>query len=140
MRLLFRGIMFCVGFGVMLALELLLVFLFESISGRRMIPIGLGWVLFPVSLGLAAAASTERLQGLLTRNRALQNKLVRQIAVIVAAWVVGCFAVYYVMKPYGNYVSRDDWRNFMGWLLIPPSGLVFIAIGFQWARGKGPSR
>jgi hypothetical protein len=94
--------------------------------------------LAPISTDLVAAASTERLQELLARSSVLQNRLVRQMAVIVVAWILGCFAVYYLMKPYGNYVSRDDWRNFMGWLLIPPCGLAFIAIGFRWARGKGP--
>jgi hypothetical protein len=140
MRQILKAVAFCIGFALMLSVEMLLVYLFESVSGRRMIPVGLGWILMPVAAGLAVAASTERLQAFAQNNRFARSKAVRLTTVVIAAWVLGCFGVYYVMQPYGPYVSRADWQNFLGWLSIPPGVLVFIILGAYWAGVIGQSQ
>jgi hypothetical protein len=140
MRQILKVAAFCIGFALMMTLEMLLVYLFESASGRRMIPVGLGWIFVPVAAGLAAAASTERLQALAQNNRFARSKAVRLTVVVIAAWVLGCFGVYYVMQPYGSYVSRADWQNFLGWLSIPPGILAFVILGAYWAGVVGQSR
>lgn len=140
MRRILKVVTFCIGFAMMLTFEVLLVYLFESVSGRRMVPVGLGWILMPVAAGLAAAASTERLQGFARNIRFARNKAVRLTAVAIAAWMLGCFGVYYVMQPYGSYVSRADWQNFSGWLSIPPGILAFVILGAYWAGVLGQSQ
>jgi hypothetical protein len=140
MRQILKVAAFCIGFALMLSVEMLLVYLFESVSGQRMIPVGLGWILMPVAVGLGVAASTERLQALAQNNRFARSKAVRLTTVVIAAWVLGCFAVYYVMQPYGAYVSRADWQNFLGWLSIPPAVLVFVILGAYWAGVVGQSQ
>jgi hypothetical protein len=134
-HLIFKGIIFCAGFSATLALEMLLLFCFQSIAGhhRQIIPIGLVWVFAPISVGVATANSTERLKAFLTRNAMLQNKLLRQIVVILVAWTLGCFSVFYIMQPYGDYVSSSDWRNFTGWLFIPQAVVVFVVVGLKYA-------
>lgn len=139
MRQILKVAAFCVGLALMLTLEML-VYLFEIMSGRRMIPVGLGWIFMPVAAGLAAAKSTERLQTLTQNNRFARSKVVRLTVVVIAAWVLGCFGVYYVMQPYGSYVSRAAWQNFLGWLSIPPAVLVFIILGAYWAGVVGQSQ
>lgn len=140
MRQIIKVVAFCIGFALMLTLEILLVYLFESVSGRRMIPVGLGWIFMPVAGGLGTAVSTEELQAFAQNNRFARSKAVRLTAVIIAAWVLGCFGVYYVMQPYGSYVSSVDWQNFLGWLSIPPGVLVFIILGAYWAGVIGQRR
>ncbi|MBV1705903.1 MAG: hypothetical protein KGQ37_01705 [Hyphomicrobiales bacterium] len=131
---------FCFGFALMLTFEMLLVYLIDSASGRRVIPVGLGWIFMPVAAGLAAAASTELIQEFARNNRFAQNKAVRLTSVLIAAWMLGCFGVYYMMQPYGYYVSRAAWQNFLGWLSIPPGILVFVIGGAYWAGVVGQSQ
>ncbi len=57
----------------------------------------------------------------------------RLIAVFVAAWIIGCCAVYYIVQPYGLYVSRADRQNFLWWSSIPSVIIVVVVLGIHLA-------
>jgi len=131
---------FIVAFALTFTLEAFLFARMEAISGRRMMPIGLGWIAAPFGLGIVGWHFSRRLdpRALIETgfNRLSSGASFRLPVAIYASWTLS-YASYLLMAERQFYWYGRNIDDFWLLLLLPPTVCTAVIFIFRWARNRG---
>jgi hypothetical protein len=124
-----------VTFGFIFLVLLLIGELFDA----RMIPKGLGWIVLPFLAGtlgwrMGAHFGIESVFSYFKIRVENANRLARYWVASCALWFVSAVFYLFVFKPYGSYVTEDDYIHFF-FVLVGPMFIGALAVFlFGWAN------
>jgi hypothetical protein len=129
-RYILGGLGFILGTSIGLAIEFALLALVESMASRHYNPVGLGWVVLPISLGLGLARVGLAVDGAtLILKVAGGAKPLKAYAAGCVAWFLGIVGWLAIAEPYRyRYRLRDEDWMFLAKLALVPPVLLFVAV------------
>jgi hypothetical protein len=111
---------FVLGFGLTVALEVMLFAGMDFVSGDELLPRGLGWIVMPIAAGIGGWRAFQEIDfaqlGRSIAERALtetgipQSKRTAALALIAAiGWVVGTLTGFFVTLAEGHHDTLAKW-------------------------------
>jgi GYF domain 2 len=127
---------FVLGFGLTVALEVMLLGGLDFGSGDEFLPRGLGWIAMPIAAGIGGWRAFQEIDfaqlGRSIAERALtetgipQSKRTAALALIAAiGWVVGTLTGFFVTLAEGHHATLAKW-------LFGEWGYYFPSLGIGW--------
>jgi len=125
-----------IGFvgGVIAAffLEYLIFLLLQEGSGRRLMPRGVGWALFPVIVGITVGRLTPYFvesawskKGEVQKNFWAGSATTRFVIIAPIFWALCVGAYVLIFEPYGYQIHEREYTH-MAKVILFPSGLLIV--------------
>lgn len=137
------AIFFAVAFILAVLFEILLLLILGEITGRRISPRGLGWIVIPFLAGAGGwmfglRAGYESILRKLGMNVDVSDPRMRLWIAASALWVLSVVIVFLVFDPFDSYRwYASEWTKFLTILLGPPLMALFGIYLFGWAQKNG---
>lgn len=134
---LLRVVGFIVGAGIIVALEIAVVYAFSQ-NHYRLTPRGIGWIAVPIVAGIGGARFAEYSALPFAAHIAdpsTGSPAWRRLCLGAICWATGVFLWAFVFDGLGRYWGDDEWAFFWKVLAIPP---VFVAAAYWLFSKFGP--
>ena len=126
------------GFILAVGFEFLVIFVMDKISGRDIMPRGIGWITVPVifsiggwRIGLDGAFETM-IKHRFSRTRLVTKNYKIWFALSVV-WMIAALGYLFIFSPFGDYWQIQDYKQFFAILLGPPILGFFAIVLLTWA-------
>lgn len=129
-----------VGFVAAVALFVLAAFvlfaILSDVTGERLIPRGIGWLIAPIAVGIAGARFAEVAlpkSALWIRS---PNGPLKYYAAGALLWIAAVWCYIFVFDPFGSYWTSAEWAFIWKLMLTPVAFAALCGIILNWLRPK----
>jgi TPR repeat protein len=128
---------FIIAFALTFALEFLLFAGIEATSGRRMVPVGPGWIVGPFGVGVAGWHFSRGIDPkalIETMFKGLSSGASPRLPVaIYASWALSYISYLLATERHFSYWYRNNIGEFWLLLMLPPTVCTAVIFIFRWA-------
>ena len=135
-KIVIGGVAFVIAGVLLFGVEFLVLKLAEAITGSRLMPRGLGWIVVPIVGGIAAARIAPNLRIAHLSPVVDRWPFVRTALALVGSWVVLVAIYVMLVEPFGYRWTKDEYWLLGKWLILPALGLVVVSALIHWALAR----